>query len=209
MTIKVLNLYAGIGGNRKLWPNEQIDVTAVELNPLIADYYKKQHPQDIVIVADAHEYLLKHSHEYDIIWSSPVCVTHSKARFWASKGGKYQVVYPDMALYQEILFLQYYYNGLWVVENVDGFYKPLINPSCKIGGHYFWANFDIELKQFDRPYVPTTKGSDINFGYNLNGINFGKRKDQIVRNTINPELGLHIFNCAFKVKQKSLLEVTP
>ena len=29
--LKVLNLYAGIGGNRKLWTN--VDVTAVEYNP--------------------------------------------------------------------------------------------------------------------------------------------------------------------------------
>lgn len=30
--IKVLNLYAGIGGNRKLWPDDKIEVTAVENN---------------------------------------------------------------------------------------------------------------------------------------------------------------------------------
>ena len=28
--IKILNLYAGIGGNRKLWPQEKIEVVAVE-----------------------------------------------------------------------------------------------------------------------------------------------------------------------------------
>ena len=30
--MKVLNLYCGIGGNRKLW--EDVEVTAVELDPL-------------------------------------------------------------------------------------------------------------------------------------------------------------------------------
>ena len=34
--IKILNLYAGIGGNRRLWPDDEIEVTAVELNPKIA-----------------------------------------------------------------------------------------------------------------------------------------------------------------------------
>lgn len=33
--MKILNLYAGIGGNRKLWGNEH-DITAVELRPEIA-----------------------------------------------------------------------------------------------------------------------------------------------------------------------------
>ena len=35
--IKVLNLYAGIGGNRKLWPSDKIEVTAVEYKQEIAD----------------------------------------------------------------------------------------------------------------------------------------------------------------------------
>jgi hypothetical protein len=36
--LKVLNLYCGIGGNRKLWQN--VDVTAVEYNEEIASIYK-------------------------------------------------------------------------------------------------------------------------------------------------------------------------
>ena len=36
--IKVLNLYAGIGGNRKLW--KDVEVTAVEINEEIAGVYK-------------------------------------------------------------------------------------------------------------------------------------------------------------------------
>jgi len=71
--MKVLNLYAGIGGNRKLW--EDVDVTAVELNPDIAKIYQDFFPNDKVIVADAHKYLLKHYKEFDFIWSSPPCQT--------------------------------------------------------------------------------------------------------------------------------------
>src|ERR1700693_208297 len=52
--IKVLNLYAGIGGNRKLWTGCQ--VTAVEHNVKIAAVYKKLYPEDIIIVGDAHNY---------------------------------------------------------------------------------------------------------------------------------------------------------
>lgn len=34
--MKILNLYAGIGGNRKLWGNNN-EITAVEINPAIAE----------------------------------------------------------------------------------------------------------------------------------------------------------------------------
>lgn len=51
--MKILNLYAGIGGNRKLWGNEH-DITAVELRPEIAAIYHDLYPNDTVIVGDAH-----------------------------------------------------------------------------------------------------------------------------------------------------------
>lgn len=51
--MKILNLYAGIGGNRKLWGDEH-EITAVEINPEIAEIYKNLYPQDTVIIGDAH-----------------------------------------------------------------------------------------------------------------------------------------------------------
>ena len=36
--MNVLNLYAGIGGNRKYWEN--VEVTAIEYNEEIANVYK-------------------------------------------------------------------------------------------------------------------------------------------------------------------------
>lgn len=56
--INVLNLYAGLGGNRKLW--KDCRVTAVELNPKIAAVYGRIYPKDELIVTDAHQYLLDH-----------------------------------------------------------------------------------------------------------------------------------------------------
>ena len=58
---KILNLYACLGGNRYKWneiPN--IEVTAVELDPELARLYKERFPNDTVIVADAHQYLIDH-----------------------------------------------------------------------------------------------------------------------------------------------------
>jgi len=70
--IKILNLYAGIGGNRKLWDElGDFEITAVEHNPEIAKIYSDFFPKDKMIVADAHQYLLEHFEEYDFIWSSP------------------------------------------------------------------------------------------------------------------------------------------
>ena len=122
--MKVLNLYAGIGGNRKLW--KDVEVTAVEINPKIAEIYQKHFPQDKVVVADAHQYLLNHYNEFDFIWSSPPCPTHSKINFLFK--GRFPVKYPDMRLYQEIILLQNWFEGKWVVENVISYYDPLIIP---------------------------------------------------------------------------------
>ena len=68
--MKILNLYACLGGNRYKW-NEvknDIEVTAIELDPELAQLYKLRFPNDKVIVADAHQYLLDYFEEvYDSI----------------------------------------------------------------------------------------------------------------------------------------------
>lgn len=135
--MKVLNLYSGLGGNRKLWTN--VEVTAVEMEPRIAAVYSRLNPSDTMIIGDAHQYLLDHYSEFDFIWSSPPCQTHSRM----AKATRHDLRrYPDMSLYQEIIFLQNFYKGKWVVENVVPFYDPLI-PAKRIGRHMYWSNFDV------------------------------------------------------------------
>src|SRR3954462_15216166 len=117
--MKILNLYSGIGGNRKLWQN--VEVTAVEFNEEIAAIYKDFFPNDNLIIGDAHEYLLKHYKEFDFIWSSFPCTTHTRMNV------NFSIVrYPDLGLYQEIIFLRSFFNGLYCVENVIPYYEPLI-----------------------------------------------------------------------------------
>ena len=139
--MKILNLYACLGGNRYKWDEvTDIEVTAVELDPEAARLYQERFPNDKVIVADAHQYLLDHYKEFDFIWSSPPCPTHS--RFQISMKTKRKMKYPDMKLYQEIIFLDTFFNGKYCVENVIPYYEPLI-PAKKRDRHLYWTNFNL------------------------------------------------------------------
>lgn len=202
--LKVLNLYAGIGGNRKLW--EDVEVTAVEINPKIAKVYQGYFPDDKVIIADAHQYLLEHFKKFDFIWSSPPCQTNSKVKEAGIKRFNHNPTYHNLDLYQEILLLERYYTGLFTVENVEPFYNPLI-PAKKIDRHLFWSNFRLGV------FVPNDKkrnhmDSDGKylaefFGYEyaiLPGNDTEKR--QILRNCVHPETGLYILNCAKNIITK-------
>ncbi len=201
--MRILNLYCGIGGNRKLWGDEH-EVTAVEHDPKIAKIYQDFFPNDKVIVADAHEYLLEHFQEFDFIWASPPCPSHSKIRiFSAVARGQNKPLYPDMKLYEEILLLQGYFKGKWVVENVIGWYEPLVKP-FKIGNHYYWSNFpltNIESKgrEHNSKIVDLAKRK----GFNLDNYS-GVDKKLLLRNCVEPNEALHIFKMAFKEQQVRL-----
>ena len=198
--IKVLNLYAGIGGNRKLWPKE-CEVTAVELNPKIAAIYQDFFPEDTVIVGDAHQYLLDHYSEFDFIWSSPPCPSHSRIRKMNPIQNK--PIYPQMELYQEILFLKGYFKGKWVVENVISWYDPLIKPYV-YREHYYWSNFIIDGKNnSNRCHNAGNRALQALKGFDLSSYE-GINKTKILRNCVESEAGLYIFNCSFKEKQATL-----
>jgi DNA (cytosine-5)-methyltransferase 1 len=207
--LKVLNLYAGIGGNRKLWTGD-IEVTAIENVPEIAKIYQDFFPNDKVIVTDAHQYLLEHYKEFDFIWSSPPCPSHSRLRkcfnFADDPIRKRKEMYPDMKLYQEIIFLQHHFKGKWVVENVYPYYEPLI-PAFLVQRHLFWANFLISDKKVlgqDNIQFGKIKEYEKIQGFNLDKYK-GISKRTLLRNCVRPEIGLHIFKMAFKSKQEVLI----
>ena len=192
--MKILNLYAGIGGNRKYWGSEH-EITAVELDPNIAKIYQDLYPQDEMVVGDAHQYLLENFKDYDFIWSSPPCPTHSRMVFLLNQKETYQLKYPDMSLYQEIIILQKLFKGFYVVENVISYYDPLIEPQ-RSGNHYFWANFLIPiLDDTDRKKVRNDKGYTLAKKMEDKGIfieNFYEYKGDkrtLLNNAIEPELG--------------------
>ena len=139
--MKILNLYACLGGNRYKWGDEH-EITAVELDPELARMYQERFPNDTVIIGDAHQYLLDHYKEFDFIWTSPPCPTHSRIRISQKNRENFKAEYPSMMLYEEILFLENYFDGKYVVENVIPFYTPLI-PAQKRGRHLYWTNFNL------------------------------------------------------------------
>ena len=188
--IKVLNLYAGIGGNRWLWKN--VEVTAVEINPEIAEAYQKNFPNDKVVVGDAHQFLIDNFKDFDFIWTSPPCPTHSRMRLNHKKK-----VYPDMKLWQEIIFLKHHFKGKWLVENVIPYYDPLIAPTQTLQRHNFWSNFEIPFKEFNGCNVGKATKEQLSKHH---GIPLPECKNQrlLLRNCVNPNLALHIFNCVNK-----------
>jgi DNA (cytosine-5)-methyltransferase 1 len=198
--VKVLNLYAGLGGNRKLWTN--VEVTAVENNAEIAAVYKRLNPSDEVVTGDAHEYLLANFSRFNFIWASPPCQSHSRMNKWGRNQGPR---YADMMLWQEIILLKEWFDGQWVVENVVPYYEPLI-PGMRLGRHMFWANFWISPFEVPSPIGFINKATlagkremmdwlGIHYPEN---IYYGDNHDptQILRNCVHPKLGAHIMACA-------------
>ena len=211
---RVLNLYACLGGNRYKWTD--CEVTAVELDPELARMYKERFPNDTVIVADAHQYLLDHYKEFDFIWSSPPCPIHSKSRFWAY--GKTMPVYPDMKLYEEIIFLQHHALNCqkWIIENVNGYYEPLINAKIR-GRHLFWSNFELPIinkKDITGKMIVDSRYESLLKFHEITTFEYKgeQNKLKILRNLVDYQVGLTIFNTArniitqSNIKQLSLFD---
>jgi len=202
--MKILNLYAYLGGNRYKWGNEH-EITAVELDPELARMYKERFPNDTVIVADAHQYLLDHYKEFDFIWSSPPCPTHSRARF--ARKETTSAEYPEMTLYQQFLFLDNWFSGKFVIENVIPYYDPLI-PGQKRGRHLYWTNFLLPNDLNERKCSIMESKDEVSKWCVFHDYDFRKYKgnqpvNKIARNLVDYEAGLTILNTALGIIQKS------
>lgn len=199
--MKVLNLYAGIGGNRKLW--EGVEVTAVESEQYIADVYKQLYPNDTVVVGDAHQYLLEHFKEFDFVWSSPPCPSHSRLSTGLVGWGIYR--YPDMQLYEEIIFLQTFYEGNWVIENVIPYYTPLIRPVAELDRHLFWSNRHIGKAKSGRTLpgeISNATREELEASHGIVMPKGTKNARKLLRNAVDPQLGLHVFNAVNQLKSQ-------
>lgn len=210
--MKILNLYACLGGNRYKWNEvkDNIEVVAVEWDEELAKLYQERFPNDTVIVADAHQYLLEHYQEFDFIWSSPPCPTHSRARF--SRRNTTTPAYPDLKLYEEIIFLDKWVKGKYVVENVIPYYEPLI-PAQKRGRHLYWTNFNLPNDLNARKASIMEGKNEVQKWCEFHKYDFTKykgkqRTDKIARNLVDYEAGKTIFETALGIIRKSNVKQT-
>ena len=214
--MKILNLYACLGGNRYKWSDEH-EITAVEWDEELARLYQERFPNDKVVIADAHQYLLDHYKEFDFIWSSPPCPSHSRARYWSSSNYETttEAVYPDMKLYEEILFLQHYYRtGKYVVENVIPYYEPLI-PAIKRDRHLYWTNFKLPavLSSRDISGVVCTAKNELKVLSDIHAYDFSQYKGKqpmlkVARNLVDYEAGKTILDTAMGVIKSQIINQT-
>jgi len=218
---KILNLYACLGGNRYKWDEVakekgiKIEVTAIEYDEELARMYKERFPNDNVIVTDAHQYLLDNFKNFDFIWSSPPCPSHSRARYWNSSNYDTTTlpIYPDMKLYEEILFLQHYYRtGKYCVENVIPYYEPII-PAQKRGRHLYWCNFTLPNDLNDRRFAISQTKNELEelckfHGYDFKKYGGGQNIVKIGRNLVDYEAGKTILDTAMGVMKSENIKQT-
>jgi len=183
--MKILNLFAGIGGNRELWDYLNCVITSVEYDGKIAILYKELFPNDKIIIGDAYEYLEKNYNKFDFIWASPPCVSHSRININFNQPCNIRL--PDLKLYSIILFLQQWFKGNWIIENVRPFYKPLIKPTCIRGRHIYWSNIPIPS---DKKISPAKQNK-----LKINKIN---------RNKVDPKEGKILMDYLINKKQLSI-----
>ena len=212
--MKVLNLYACLGGNRYKWDEVakeagiELEVTAVELDEEAARLYKERFPNDKVVVADAHQYLLDNFKEFDFIWSSPPCPSHSKVRITQKTRENFKFLYPDLKLYEEVIFLDNFFKGKYVVENVTPYYEPLV-PAQKRGRHLYWTNFTLPNDINERKLNGTLclMKNEIDTLCEFHDYDFKKYKgeqrlDKMARNLVDYEAGRTIFETVLGIVSK-------
>ena len=212
--MKILNLYACLGGNRYKWDEvTDVEVTAVEWDEELAKLYQERFPNDTVIVADAHQYLLDHYKEFDFIWSSPPCPTHSRARYWAFGSNGKKPIYPDMKLYEEVIFLQHHCKTKYIVENVIPYYEAMFNP-LERDRHLYWSNFKLPNKLSNR----TNSGNlnqksvlkDLCYFHDYDFRKYKGKQDlgKMSRNLVDYEAGKTIFETALGIIKKQDIKQT-
>lgn len=223
--LRILNLYAGIGGNAKLWHKVakdnglKIKIIHVEINQDLCKELIRLFPNDLVYNLDAHDYLESLAREnllndFDIIWSSPPCQTHSRLNRINDKK-LHKSRYVDPSLYQQIILLKYNFNGIYFVENVKPYYG-IIFDGVEIGRHVIWSNIDVNdigyrynKKIFNLSLKDLQKEYGIILSKNIY-LEYPKGHDpkQVYRNAVHPKLGKLLFERAInRNTQSTLFEV--
>jgi len=216
----LLNAYAGIGGNTWNLDRNKYNITHVEWNEEIAQANRELNPLDKVIQADAKDFLQLNYQDYDYIWASPPCPSHSSIAKAGAKNGQYNAKMPDMDLYSIIIFLDEYFEGQWTVENVQPFYERLdkqerekarrrqtvIPPASKSSRHLFWSSHEIPETSVKRSGFNKKNNKEILewLGIEVDQKFDSVEKRKVLRNCVHPKIGEAIIQSR-KVKQQKLI----
>ncbi len=184
---KILNLYAGIGGNRALWDKlKNIHVTAVESNPKIAAIYSMLYPNYTVIIADAHDYLFKHFQDYDFIWSSPPNVRPA-----------YTPYFEDFTLFQHVFFMHRFCKA-YCIECPDVYWtqeETQIGKPVNCYKSSYWSSFRfprIAVNGIQRDFYMSKETAKRNrTGIDLSVVKY-KNKRKLFTDATMPQVGFEI-----------------
>ena len=116
--------------------------------------------------------------------------------------------YPDMKLYEEVIFLDNFFDGRYVVENVIPYYEPLISAK-KRGRHLYWTNFNLPNNIGVRKVgIGGSTVDEMNkliefHGYDFRKYNGDQNKIKIARNLVDYEAGRTILETALNIHRKS------
>ena len=97
-----------------------------------------------------------------------------------------------MNVYQQIILLQNWFKGRFVIENVLPYYDALIKPTIQLGRHVFWSNFRIEKKEFHN--IDVARSTQEQLAVDLDMPIPRLKPRLLLRNCVNPKLGLHILD---------------
>ena len=185
-----------------MWPDSW-RVTAVEIDERVAAEYARRYPYDDVAVGDAHAFVISRAHEFDAVWTSPPCPTHSRLAVNVAKRKGVEPE-PDPRLWCEVEHLQKL-GGRYVVENVHTYYDPPIAPDVVTRRHYYWTSGAPGLLTWEHPLPVSGRMTGLTAdaiaeSYGLPKLPAGSVPDrrQAMRNAVTPREGLEIALAAFE-----------
>jgi DNA (cytosine-5)-methyltransferase 1 len=71
-----------------------------------------------------------------------------------------------------------------------------LKPTQKLGRHLLWSNFEIPFAEIKDGLSHNERGSSEKGYFDLRKYKTKHRKDQIIRNCVDPNLGQYVFRCA-------------
>lgn len=207
--MRILDLYAGLGGTAKgiqsVLEKKGVDYEyfAIEIDPNVCAAHKINNPRSTVICADVKDWLDKIT-DFDFVWASPPCQTHSILNFSNKATGK-KTNLVDWSLWHVIDHLQRTENVSYVVENVLIWYNEPFKHNFNLDRHYFWTNlsllsFEYQKRTKDWGYLSVKGWKEY---HQVEHAITGNKRQQL-RNCLHWSIAAGIFEQFLEPKQKQL-----